>query len=228
MKKNILIIGGTSGIGYDISKKFASLKNNVTVIGRKTIHPKIPNVNYLLYNLANSIQLTASLRKLEKIKKINTIIYCIGGSLGLNNLNYDVYFKVWNLNVGIPIKINDYLIKKKLITKKSHIFLFSSMAASNLSGKPAYNMAKASLEAYAENLTKFLKKDKILVNCIKPSIVTATGNNWYKCKKENPKKFNYYIKKFNRNGLELNSGHIFDKINLLMNKKKQTTVVKYV
>ena len=117
MKKNILIIGGTSGIGYDISKKFASLKNNVTVIGRKTIHPKIPNVNYLLYNLANSIQLTASLRKLEKIKKINTIIYCIGGSLGLNNLNFAVYFKVWNLNVGIPIKINDYLIKKKLITK---------------------------------------------------------------------------------------------------------------
>ena len=102
------------------------------------------------------------------------------------------------------------------------------MAASDLSGKPAYNIAKASLESYAENLTKFLQRDKIFVNCIKPSIVTGTGNNWYKCKKENPKKFNYYIKKFNRKGLEINSMHIFNKIILLMNKKKQTTVIKYV
>lgn len=225
MKKNILIIGGTSGIGYDISKKFILDRYNVTVVGRKIALPEIKNIRYFLYDLLKEDQLKRCLKKINEIKKIDIIIHCIGGSLGLEELNYKNCLKVWKTNIGIPIKINDYLISQKIIKKNSRIILFSSKAADDMSGKSAYNMSKQYLEAYVKNASKYYKNENIYFNCIKPSIVISTGNNWYKCKRDNYRKYINFIKKFNKNGTEINSNHIFKKIKVLTNKKDSSKLI---
>ena len=42
MTKNILVVGGTSGIGAKISELFINKKYNLSILGRK-INPKIKN-----------------------------------------------------------------------------------------------------------------------------------------------------------------------------------------
>jgi NADP-dependent 3-hydroxy acid dehydrogenase YdfG len=224
LKKNILIIGGTSGIGYDISNKFTIEKNNVFVVGRKNLLPKIPKVNYFKFDLLKENHIQNFLKKINKISKIDLVIHCIGGSLGIKKLDYESCVKVWETNVGIPIRINNFLIKKKIVKQKSNIFLFSSKAANDLSEKAAYSMSKSFIETYVKNSSIIYQKKKIYFYCLKPGIVCATGNNWYKCKRDNLKKYDYFVKKINKRGLEINSNNIFNKIKTIIKSKKNKRI----
>ena len=224
MKKNILIIGGTSGIGYDISNKFIVEKNNVFVVGRKNLLPKIPKVNYFKFDLLKENHLRNFLKKINQIHKIDLVIHCIGGSLGVRKLDYESCIKVWETNIGIPIRINSFLIKNKIVKQKSNIILFSSKAADDLSKKPAYSMSKSFVESYVKNSSIIYKQKKIYFYCLKPGIVCATGNNWYKCKRDNHKKYIYFVKKINKKGLEINSNDIFNKIKTVIKNSKDKQI----
>lgn len=225
MKKNVLIVGGTTGIGYDISKKFILSQYNIIVVGRKISLPKSDQINYLLFDLSKKSELKKFFKKVHKFGQMNIVIHCIGGSLGLESINYGNCLKVWNTNIGIPININDYLINKKIIDTKSLIILFSTKGVDNNSGKPLYIMSKKYLELYVQYSSQFYKKKKIFFKCIKPSIVVSTGNNWFKCKKDNLRKYNYYVKKYNKKGLEINSNQIFSKLKYIIKTKNTKRLI---
>ena len=85
-------------------------------------------------------------------------------------------------------------------------------------------MSKKYLEKFIENSSKFYKK-QIYYKCIKPSIVISTGNNWFKCKLKNIKKYKFFVKRYNKNGTEINSNHIYKKIiNIIKNKKSSKLI----
>ena len=92
MKKNVLIVGGTTGIGYDISKKFILSQYNIIVVGRKISLPKSDQINYLLFDLSKKSELKKFFKKVHKFGQMNIVIHCIGGSLGLESINY--YYKL--------------------------------------------------------------------------------------------------------------------------------------
>lgn len=78
MLKNILIIGGTSGLGLELAKIYATLGHTVFITGRK--NPNIHNLNFLKLSIdQNNKNLITQIDELIKnIDKINTLIYVAG------------------------------------------------------------------------------------------------------------------------------------------------------
>lgn len=78
MLKNILIIGGTSGLGLELAKIYATLGHTVFITGRKD--PNIHKLNFLKLSIdQNNQNLITQIDELIKnIDKINTLIYVAG------------------------------------------------------------------------------------------------------------------------------------------------------
>ena len=216
--KKILILGGTNGVGYALTKHFSEKNYSVFSVGRILKLPKIRNTKYFFLNLFSKKKLDFFLQKIKK-NRFDLVIHCIGGSLGLKKLDYKSCNDLWYLNCGIMIYINKYLIDNQLLKPSSNIILFSSKSSKNLIGSSPYILSKIYLENYAKLLSKEIMKKKIYVNCIKLGIVALPNNNWYKCKIDNLKKYKANIKLHNNNK-EISSIKIFKKIfKILMTKK---------
>ena len=220
IKKKILIIGGTNGLGYFLSKKFIEKNYEVFSVGRKLILPKITNVKYIFINLEIEKKYKIFIEKIKKIKNINSIIYCIGGSLGLKELDYLTCLKLWNLNVGIPIRINHDLIKNKNISNSTRVIFISSRSTLKSGNNYPYIMAKKYLENYCKLLNEKFKKKMLIAYCLRLGIVATSNNNWAKCKSKNIKKYKKYIKQNNLNGIEICTNMIFKKISNIIKRKK--------
>ena len=104
MKKKILVVGGTSGIGEKISELFINKKYNLSILGRK-INPKFKNTtNFYKTDILNKKSFNQTLKKIKK-KKFDIIVNCIGGSLGIKNSNSSMnnYLKLWQYNLGYAV-----------------------------------------------------------------------------------------------------------------------------
>lgn len=78
MLKNILIIGGTSGLGLELAKIYSSLGHTVFIAGRK--NPNIANIKFINFSITSDLNETTRHvdNLLSQIKKINTVIYTAG------------------------------------------------------------------------------------------------------------------------------------------------------
>ena len=219
--KKILIIGGTNGVGYALTKHFSEKNYSVFSVGRILKLPKIRNTKFFFLNLFSKKKLDIFLQKIKK-NRFDLVIHCIGGSLGLKKLDYKSCNDLWHLNCGIIIHINKYLIDNQLLKPSSNIILFSSKSSKNLIGSSPYILSKIYLENYAKLLSKEIMNKKIYINCITLGIVALPNNNWYKCKINNLKKYKANIKLHNNNK-EISSIKIFKKIFKILMTKKLTT-----
>jgi short-subunit dehydrogenase len=78
MLKNILIIGGTSGLGLELAKIYSTLGHTIFITVRK--NPGIPNLRFFHLSIDQSNQnLVSQIDELiQNIDKINTLIYVAG------------------------------------------------------------------------------------------------------------------------------------------------------
>lgn len=78
MLKNILIVGGTSGLGLELAKIYSQLGHIVFVAGRK--NPDVTRVKYINFSITNNLDETIKQidNLLLQIEKINTVIYATG------------------------------------------------------------------------------------------------------------------------------------------------------
>ena len=166
--KNYLIVGGSSGIGLEITKHLASEGNKVFVLSR--------NKNQL--ELSDNIKFTACdvLAESDAFPSIddhlNGIAYC-PGSINLKpfkSFKENDYLDDFNLNaLGVVKVINQYLPNLKKV-EKSSIVLFSTVAVQT--GMP-YHSSVAMAKGAVEGLTRSLAAEfapNIRVNAIAPSI----------------------------------------------------------
>ncbi len=165
--KNILIIGGSSGIGLEVVKQ--QLQNNHSVINISRTKPAISNQNLLHYDI-DILQ-----DNLPDIEHVDHLIYC-PGSINLKpimSLTIDDFRQDFEINViGAVKSIQKYLPKLKQAAQPS-IVLFSTVAAKL--GMP-YHASIATAKAGVEGLVKSLGAElapHIRVNAIAPTI-TAT------------------------------------------------------
>lgn len=78
MLKNILIVGGTSGLGLELAKIYSSLGHTVFIVGRK--NPNIANVKFINFSITDNLKETIHQidNLLSQIEKNNTVIYVAG------------------------------------------------------------------------------------------------------------------------------------------------------
>ena len=164
--KNILLIGGSYGIGLAIVKELAST-NNLFVASRTNEELSGLQVTHIPFDASVD---TLDTTKLPAI--IDGLIYC-PGSINLRPfkaLKIDAFENDLQINFINAVKVIQTVLPNLVASQQSSIVLFSSVAASM--GMPFHTSvaaAKGAVEGFAKALAAEYAP-KIRVNVIAPSL----------------------------------------------------------
>lgn len=168
MKKNILLIGGSSGIGLSLINQISE-EYNVFVACRS--NESLPeNINYIKYDVLND-ELDTSLIP----DTIDSFIY-FPGSINLRpfkSLSLESFKDDLEINLIGLIKSLKSVLKNLTNSNSASIVLFSTVAVQR--GMPFHtsvSSSKGAIEGLAKSLAAELSP-KIRVNVIAPSIVNT-------------------------------------------------------
>lgn len=192
-KKNILIFGGSRGLGNLIKKKFIkSKKYKIFSVSRflSNLESK-NNIQQIKCNIFNQISINKFKKKIIKENIVfDTIIYSIGDHFDFAEKLIDTRYlhKLLKINLYFPIDFNNFLIKNKKIDRSKFIFILTD-ALYNLKAKSSYIIAKGASKYYIKSQSNYLKK----INCSIVGVVVGPylypGSVWDRIKKNDPERF---------------------------------------
>ena len=165
--KNYLIIGGSSGIGKEISE-LLSKENIVFSTSRNELNESNENIRHIKYDVLED-DLDPGLLP----NQIDGFVYC-PGTINLRpfrSLKLETFRSDLELNLIGAIKTLQIILNRLQQSPSSSIIFYSTVAVKT--GMPFHSSVSSSKSAL-EGLTKSLAAEfapKIRVNCIAPSIV---------------------------------------------------------
>lgn len=195
---NIIISGGSKGLGKDLISKFLNRGSNVINLSRTQNNTS--NKNLFNYKVDLTFEKN-TLKTIKKVKKkhdnIDLIICCVGSgkSVEPGRENKNSWDKSFSINFFSATNlIESYLSVYK--NKKTKIILISSIAGLKIIDAPiTYSVAKATLNYYGKIKSKYLAKYNINLNIISPGNILQRKNVWDKKMKKNNLSIKKYIKK---------------------------------
>lgn len=167
--KNILLIGGSYGIGLAIAKELEN-KNNVFVASRTSEEIDNLNVTHIPFDVTTDI---LDVSKLPAV--IDGLVYC-PGSINLRpfrGLKMETFESDMQINFFNMVKVVQQILPQLTASNQASIVLFSSVAASM--GMPFHTSvaaAKGAIEGFAKALAAEYAP-KIRVNVIAPSLTNT-------------------------------------------------------
>ena len=165
--KNYLVIGGSSGIGKEISE-LLSKKNIVFSTSRNELNESNQNIRHIKYDVLED-ELDPGLLP----NQIDGFVYC-PGTINLRpfrSLKLETFRSDLELNLIGAIKTLQIILTRLQQSPSSSIIFYSTVAVKT--GMPFHSSVSSSKSAL-EGLTKSLAAEfapNIRVNCIAPSIV---------------------------------------------------------
>lgn len=175
--KNILVTGGSSGIGKAIALLCSQLGATVIIVGRN--EDKLANNINIMGN--KSSYYIADLSSKEDIKKLvkqlprlNGIVHCagIGHRKIAKQITEEDLDLVMNINFKAPVLLQSMLLAEKKVFPGASIVFISSKAANSPSiGNGVYSASKGALISYAKCLALELAPRQIRVNCVCPAMI---------------------------------------------------------
>lgn len=167
--KNILLIGGSYGIGQAIAKNLQD-NNNVFVASRTSEGLNGLNLTHIPFDALTDTLDTSNLPAV-----IDGLVYC-PGSINLRpfkGLKLETFESDMQINLFSMIKVLQSLLPQLTASNQSSIVLFSSVAASM--GMP-FHTSVAAAKGAIEGFSKALAAEyapKIRVNVIAPSLTNT-------------------------------------------------------
>lgn len=167
--KNILLIGGSHGIGLEIAKNL-SPNHNIIIASRTDEQLADLNVQHIPFDVLTD---TLDLNTLPEI--IDGFVYC-PGSINLKpfkNLKIEQFQDDMDINYLKMVKVFQSVLPKLLQSSQASVVVFSSVAATT--GMPFHSSiagAKAAVEGFAKAIAAEFAP-KIRVNVIAPSITNT-------------------------------------------------------
>ncbi|MCU0344166.1 MAG: SDR family oxidoreductase [Ignavibacterium sp.] len=168
--KTHIIVGGTSGIGLEVTK-LQSQNNRVIVLSREKRNlEELTNIEFY------SADVTKSAEELPQISDpIDGIVYCPGtiNLKPIKSLKIEDFQNDFEINLLGAIKVINKYFNNLKSSGKASIVLFSTVAVQT--GMP-YHASIASAKGAIEGLTRSLAAEfapSIRVNCIAPSITNT-------------------------------------------------------
>ncbi|RZK10471.1 MAG: SDR family oxidoreductase [Flavobacterium sp.] len=164
--KNILLIGGSYGIGYEIARLFEK-DSNVFIASRSSENLNNLNVTYIPFDASKEMLDTSRLPDV-----IDGLVYC-PGTINLRpfkGLKIETFEEDMQINFINMVKVIQTILPQLSASKQSSIVLFSSVAVAM--GMPFHTSVAASKGAI-EGFAKALAAEyapKIRVNVIAPSL----------------------------------------------------------
>ncbi len=199
---NIVLTGGTSGLGYRTAQVLGKeIKNKIILIGSnkqkgktsvKNLIKETSNndISFIQCDLSSISEIKSLADKLRKLK-IDILINNAGALFFSRKESVDKIEKTFALNHLSYFILTNILLKYKVIKTGGRIVNVASGAhrgvkldftnlemKSNYNGWIAYKKSKLSNILFTKKLSELTKKNKITVNCLHPGFVkTQFGKN---------------------------------------------------
>jgi short-subunit dehydrogenase len=179
--KNILVIGATGSIGYEICKELKNYECNIIASGTKTSKLKklkkifnncTSKLDILKCNLNNERDVNNMILKIRNRYNINAIINCAGifvnesiEKVSTNKLN-----EAFNINIKSPFRIIKESIKHMKRKKWGRVVnIGSSSSYQGFNNSSVYCATKHAMLGFTKALHQELKKYNIRCYCVSPS-----------------------------------------------------------
>lgn len=194
--KNVLIVGGSKGIGEGIVMGFA--KENCKIVniarsedllkkvGKKALEVGAESYQYEVADIMECDTKKFASDLIEKYGVFDVVVHNVGGSLvsrdhlaGIEDWIYALRF-----NVLASIDMNSILLPPMIERGCGRVIHISSISAQMLRGNPLYASAKAFLNAYVTTVGRKLAPTGVLMCSVMPGAVAFEGSYWDKYVKE--------------------------------------------
>lgn len=179
--KHAVIIGGSSGVGAELSKILVQNKYHVVITGRRTERLKEVQAfapDQINYHFMDVKDIRASVETLEKIKnelgQIDLLVICAGTGDINHELNPEIEINTIHTNVLGFTNIANWTFNLLVQQGQGHLVGISSIAGIRGSRHaPAYNASKAYQINYLEGLKQKAKKLKLPIHVtdIRPGFI---------------------------------------------------------
>ncbi len=179
--KNILISGGSRGIGAELVRKFAECGDNVIFFYKNScdmaceIENKYKNVKGIMCDVTCESDVLFQVEKIIKeYKTIDVLVNNAGVSWTglLSEMTLDDWNFVINSDLTSVFLLSRALIPHFVSRKCGKIINISSMwGITGASCEVAYSAAKAGVIGFTKALAKELGPSGICVNCVAPGVI---------------------------------------------------------
>ncbi|MDG2348885.1 MAG: SDR family NAD(P)-dependent oxidoreductase [Gammaproteobacteria bacterium] len=172
MTNLVLIIGGTSGIGFATAKYLKDLGYKVIIAGRRKI--ELQSEISFEVDVCDEQSITLLKEKIEnQYGKINALVYSAGKTLpkkSILNFEKEQWQEMLSVNVtGLILCLKAFY--PHLVDTNGRVAIISSVAARSYSRFSSfeYTASKAAIGGIVRQLSQEWAKDKILINSVFPS-----------------------------------------------------------
>ena len=192
---NTLIIGGTFGIGYELSKIYLKKSKNLIILGRndeklneisKEFSNSQTNVITKKLDVTSIEQCKQTLNSvIDELGSLDLIIYSSGFYKPNNtfDVDLDLYRKTIEVNFMGLINVMSVILPFLKQQQKGHIAMISSLAGFfGLPNSSGYGPSKAAMMNYSESIYNDCRNNNIDVSIINPGFVKTrlTDQNKFK------------------------------------------------
>lgn len=179
--QNIVITGGTKGLGYAMAKKFLQSGAQVLITGRdKAIVSEVANelgCKFEVLDISNPDNFEIFIKNCEdKIGPITTLVNNAGISLHEKDF-FDVSPETFDAQINTNLRGTFFLTQvyiKYLISHhlSGNVLVISSETGETVDNRP-YGYTKAALNSFVKGLAYQFRKKNIRINAIAPGICTT-------------------------------------------------------
>ena len=183
MKKTILILGASRGIGKAVSKYLLEKGYCIVAVARteallqELVAGQEENAKYIVCDLSDMSNVAGIFDKLNEWGIIlSGAVYCAGLCTPepIKLIDIETMQKDMIINTLSFVEMGKYFSKKKYLSDGASIVAISSMSAWDMTkGMCTYSMSKAALNTAVQTMSKEFAKRKVRVNAVLPAYVNT-------------------------------------------------------
>ncbi|WP_102028815.1 SDR family NAD(P)-dependent oxidoreductase [Salirhabdus sp. Marseille-P4669] len=202
--KNVLITGGSKGIGKAIAQGFVKEGANVGIASRgvEALTEAKKELGEQVSIFPTDITIATDREKLmetfvSEFGSIDILINNAGGSSGTTVMetDMDLFHQALELNYFSAVHLSKLAVEEMKRKGNGAIINISSIYGRESGGKPTYNNAKAALISFTKSLADEVRKDGIRVNSVAPGSVLHESGNWKKRLEADPEGIGAFVKR---------------------------------
>ena len=153
MKKKLVIFGGSSALGLDLSNKLCNDFGVINVSSKKTDlnNKNVKEIQLKEYNKLEISELINTLNKKEE--HIFLFMNGVTDPKAFYKMSDEEISHIIKINFELPVMITNLIIKDLILTKTKYIYFSSSRALLGDRGISLYSSSKSALKYFARSLS---------------------------------------------------------------------------